>query len=251
MPEDVRCRGSWRVAHEDRHPDRRRDRRGYVAGTRLGEDFAQLPVTDHSLAALAPRLMDRITTEHGPSRDVLLKAMLDRSHPGHARRRFAPTGRRVRIRRRQIAHGARCAARRDDAALPGRSSVRAAARRRQRPACRDRRSPRPWKRDAAEGRRRVWATARSRPALVVVRSSPASRSGCSGSPASVSPGPPGPTCCAGAVTRPRSARDPVAPSRSPGSSGGPAAVSSDAMTRGSSTETASGPHGLSGTRCSC
>ncbi|KQS69697.1 hypothetical protein ASG32_09750 [Methylobacterium sp. Leaf361] len=50
---------------------------GYVAGTRLGQAFAQLPVTDRSPAAQALRIVDRIATEHGLARDALLRAMLD------------------------------------------------------------------------------------------------------------------------------------------------------------------------------
>ncbi|MGU3467873.1 hypothetical protein ACLBXO_23785 [Methylobacterium sp. C33D] len=57
---------------------------GYVAGTRLSEAFARLPVTDRSPAAQALRIVDRIAAEHGLARDALLRAMLDRQGGGTA-----------------------------------------------------------------------------------------------------------------------------------------------------------------------
>ncbi|WCS26668.1 hypothetical protein LOK46_07525 [Methylobacterium sp. NMS14P] len=57
---------------------------GYVAGTRLSQAFARLPVTDRSPAAQALRIVDRIATEHGLARDALLRAMLDPQGGGAA-----------------------------------------------------------------------------------------------------------------------------------------------------------------------
>ncbi|WP_051044681.1 hypothetical protein [Methylobacterium sp. B1] len=50
---------------------------GYVAGTRVSQAFARLPVTDRSPAAQALRIVTQIATEHGLTRDALLKAMID------------------------------------------------------------------------------------------------------------------------------------------------------------------------------
>ncbi len=49
---------------------------GYVAGTRLSQAFARLPVTDRSPAAQALRMVDRVAIKHRLARDVLLKEMI-------------------------------------------------------------------------------------------------------------------------------------------------------------------------------
>ncbi|SFE31075.1 hypothetical protein [Methylobacterium sp. 13MFTsu3.1M2] len=49
---------------------------GYVAGTRLSQAFARLPVTDRSPAAKALRRVDRVAIKHRLARDVLLMEMI-------------------------------------------------------------------------------------------------------------------------------------------------------------------------------